>query len=167
MTGRGSTRRVILEAALIIVGAALLGLLVNSGHIVRFTRGEFSRGFVAAAETESIVYISGDQARDLWQSRQAQFIDARSPGLFAAGHIPYAVNITLGEADKEGLVKRLNLDRAKPAVVYCGGGSCLDSLHLAQWLSAHHAFDDVRVFQDGWQEWVDSGLPVEASRDTK
>jgi 3-mercaptopyruvate sulfurtransferase SseA len=162
-----SMPRILKQAAGIVLVSAMAGLLVNSHLLLRFRQGEFEHGFVVVAETESIVYISGDQARDLWQSRQAQFIDARSPGLFAAGHIPYAVNIPLGEVDKEGLVKRLNLDRAKPAVVYCGGGSCLDSLHLAHWLLAHHAFDDVRVFQDGWQEWVDSGLPVEASRDTK
>jgi len=159
--------RIIRQSALIVLISALAGLLVNSRLLVRFHRGEFERGFVPAAETESIVYVSGDQARDLWQNQQAQFIDARSPGLYAAGHIPYAANIPLGEADKEGLVKRLNLDRVKPAIIYCGGGSCLDSLHLAQWLSAHHAINDIRVFQGGWQEWVDSGLPVEASCDKK
>lgn len=153
------------QAVLIVLCAGAIGLIVSSGLIFRFFRGEFAHGFISAAETESLVYVSGDQARDLWQNRAAQFIDVRAPGAYAAGHIPYAVNIPLSEGKKEELIKRLDLDRAKPAIVYCGGGSCLDSLHLAQWLIAHKALDDVRVFQGGWQEWVDSGLPVEASHD--
>jgi rhodanese-related sulfurtransferase len=164
---RAETRRILGQALGIVLIPALLGLAVNAGLIVRFARGEFSHGFVAAAETESVVFISGDQARDLWENRTAQFIDARAPGLFAAGHIPYAVNIPLGETDKEGLIGRSSLDRAKPAVVYCDGASCLDSLHLAQWLSAHRAFTDIRVYSGGWQEWVDLGLPIEASRGQK
>ena len=158
-------KTVLKQALGIILVPALLGLIVNGGLVTRFVMGEFARGFVAAAESGAVVFIGFEQARDLWQGREAQFIDARASGLFAAGHIPGAASIPVGEPDREGLVGRLRLERARPLVIYCGGGSCLDSLHLAQWLKARQAFDDIRVFQGGWQEWVDGGLPIEAPHD--
>jgi len=161
-------RKIVLNQAWgIIIVPALLGLALNGGLVVRFLKGEFAPGFVAAAETGSIPSITIDQARELWLGRQAQFLDARSAGIFAAGHIPDAVNIPVNEPDWEGLVGRLSLDRARPTVTYCSGSSCLDGLHLALWLKAHQGFDDIRVFPGGWQEWVDGGWPIEASHDQK
>ncbi len=168
MTGRGGTaRRVIIEAALIVILAAAAGLVINSGLLVRYHRGEFDRGFVAASTLESLVFIDIYQAQELWQDRRAQFIDARPARVFADGHIPFAVNIPPDRMPEEGGASRLGLDPEKPAVVYCSGGECLDSIRLALWLKSRKAAGDVRIFRGGWQEWVEAGLPIETSHGAK
>lgn len=159
--------RILKQALLIVLLPAALGLLANYRLVLRCHQGEFERGFVPAAETESLVFISAYQALDLWQNRRATFIDARSPGLFAEGHIPFAVNLPESDPDKEALFDRAAIDRRLPVVVYCSGGSCIDSIHLADWLRARKALDDVRVFQGGWREWVELGFPIEASHGAK
>jgi rhodanese-related sulfurtransferase len=159
--------RILKQALLIVLAAAAVGLLVNLRFLAQYQRGEFAHGFVAAAETESLVFLGASQAFDLWQNRAATFIDARSPGLFAEGHVPFAINIPEGAPDKDRLAAAARLDPRLPAVVYCSGGTCVDSIHVARWLLSRKVVGDVRVFQGGWQEWVDLGFPIEASHDAK
>jgi rhodanese-related sulfurtransferase len=153
------------QAVIIVVLSAIVGLTVNTPLIVRWARGEFRDGFVSLKEQGAYVVIGQEQAMDLFQAGDAVFIDSRSPAQYAHGHIPGARNIPAGDARKEDLLASLNAGKTTPVVVYCSGGACLDSLHLAQWLSDHQAFDRIFVFQGGWESWMSLGLPVETSDD--
>jgi len=50
----------------------------------------------------------------------ARIVDVRTPGEFANGHVPGAVNIPLGELQSK--IKKVGKKR-KPVVVYCRSGS--------------------------------------------
>jgi rhodanese-related sulfurtransferase len=72
-----------------------------------------------------ITNVTIEQARKLIQERggKADFVvlDVRTPGEFAAGHLPSAVNIDLQAQDFE---RRLAvLDRGKSYLVYCRSGN--------------------------------------------
>jgi len=81
-------------------------------------------------------------------------LDVRPPEEFAAGHVPGAINIPIGE-----LQKRLaELPKRREVVAYCRGPYCLmsyDAVHLlrSRGLKA-------RRLQDGLPEWRLAGLPT-------
>lgn len=52
-------------------------------------------------------------------SRDALYIDVRSPGEYASGHIPGALNIELGKTDA---MARAIGDKGRDVVVYCRSG---------------------------------------------
>jgi rhodanese-related sulfurtransferase len=117
---------------------------------------------VALPEVPAIgrpVQIEAQAVRQLVDAEAAFVIDARESAEYAAGHIPGAINLPYDEvaADTARLEK---LDtRGRPIVVYCGGGTCEQSLSLAYDLvAAGHT--RVAVYVGGFPEWHEAGHPV-------
>lgn len=80
---------------------------------------------------------------------ELQIIDVRNPGEVAAGMIPGAVNIPVGQ-----LPDRLGeLDTHRPTVVYCAGGY---RSSVAASLLRRHGFDDVSDVLGGYNAWADA-----------
>ncbi len=75
-----------------------------------------------------------------------QVVDVRSPGEFAGGTLPGAVNLPLPR------LRELTptLDPTRPVLVHCAGG--YRSIAAASMLRAH-GFDDVSDLIGGWQAW--------------
>jgi rhodanese-related sulfurtransferase len=162
-------KTVLKQAVMIAALAALFGLVVNTSLLIRFAKGEFREGFESRPEAPDIVSITLEEAEDHFAGdRAAVFIDSRSPGQFASGHILGARNLPLQAADRD---KKLLLDRwgigpETTLIVYCSGGQCHDSLKLALWLR-QQGFKEAKVFPGGWMEWSRAGLPAEVGRDEK
>jgi phage shock protein E len=55
-----------------------------------------------------------------WLDGKALVVDVRTPGEFASGHHPRAVNIPVDQV--ESRIKEFG-DKSKPIVVYCASGS--------------------------------------------
>ncbi len=74
--------------------------------------------------------VRGPEAREL-VAAGARLVDVRSPAEFAAGHLPGAVNVPLGE-----LARRMAKLGAKdaPIVLYCASGA--RSAHAKRLLAA-------------------------------
>ncbi len=84
-------------------------------------------------------------------------LDVRPKEEYAAGHIPGAVNIPLGELEKQiG-----GLRRDKQVVAYCRGPYCVLAYEAVAQLRASGF--EARRLQDGFPEWKQAGLPVEQS----
>ncbi|CAA0134933.1 Sulfurtransferase [Mycolicibacterium vanbaalenii] len=78
-----------------------------------------------------------------------QVVDVRNPGEVAAGTIPNAIAIPVGQ-----LPSRLNeLDPAKPTVVYCAGGY---RSSVAASLLRQNGFADVSDILGGYGAWEDT-----------
>ena len=78
-----------------------------------------------------------------------QIVDVRNPGEVAAGTIPNAVSIPVGQ-----LPSRLNeLDATKPTVVYCAGGY---RSSVAASLLRRNGFADVSDILGGFGAWEDA-----------
>ncbi|MFM8597811.1 MAG: MBL fold metallo-hydrolase [Mycobacterium sp.] len=80
---------------------------------------------------------------------ELQIVDVRNPGEAAAGMIPGAVNIPVGQ-----LPGRLGeLDTRRPTVVYCAGGY---RSSVAASLLRRRGFDDVSDVLGGYNAWYDA-----------
>lgn len=107
--------------------------------------------------TSGVAHASPSTAKDPAAARAriqggAVVVDVRSPGEFAEGHLPDAINIPVGElasriADVDRLVAG---DRGKPVVVYCATGrrsgkakQALDAAGFSQVVNGG-GFDDLR-----------------------
>jgi rhodanese-related sulfurtransferase len=84
-------------------------------------------------------------------------IDTRPQDEFAAGHLPGAINLPLGE-----LKRRLReLPRDQDIVAYCRGPHCVLSYEAVAELRKR-GFKAFRL-EDGYPEWKATGLPIEVS----
>jgi rhodanese-related sulfurtransferase len=86
-------------------------------------------------------------------------VDARSPEQYAAGHIDGAVSLPLVEIDAALSDFIARVDKNRTLVIYCSGFGCPDSFDLGVRL-IESGYTDVRVFEGGYPEWRDAGLPV-------
>jgi rhodanese-related sulfurtransferase len=81
-----------------------------------------------------------------------QLIDVRSPGEYAAGHIPFAVNMPLEQVD----ARLEDLKPHTPVVLICQSGRraemCKENIR-------HHR-EDLILLEDGTQGWIEAGLPM-------
>lgn len=64
---------------------------------------------------------SGEFSRLIGEEKNAVILDVRTPGEYASGHIPNAVNIDM--MDPKFQQKLESLDRGKPMLVYCRSGN--------------------------------------------
>lgn len=89
--------------------------------------------------------LAGAEARDL-VARGARLVDVRTPGEYAAGHLPGALNVPL-----DALERRLDDlgPRDQALIVYCESGA--RSAH-AQRLLKRHGFGSVRNL-GSWRTW--------------
>jgi rhodanese-related sulfurtransferase len=90
----------------------------------------------------------------------AVVVDARARELYLEGHLPSALSLPLGEADPLPDSFREAVSADSVLVLYCSGYGCPDSFDLGIILLAE-GYRDVRVFEGGFPEWADAGLPVE------
>jgi rhodanese-related sulfurtransferase len=90
------------------------------------------------------------------------FIDARTPGEFAAGHVPGAKNLPQEAmyGDLDQAAKKLGLGDEDRLVVYCGNIFCDKSKELAEALRTA-GYPYVTVITDGFDGWQAAGGPVE------
>ena len=76
-------------------------------------------------------------------------------------HLPGAINIPHDQVD--ALAPVLLPDKAAQIVVYCANAPCRNSGMAAQRL-AELGYSNVRDYQEGKQDWIEAGLPVESGR---
>ena len=156
------TRRILLEAAIILLLGVVLGLSVNYRLVLRTFQdatippvGSLTSSTVTARWPAPVDL----PALRLLLEKGAVPIDARSRDLFRRGHLPGARSFPLGKADRWMAAFHREFPPATPLVVYCSGGGCPDAFDLAARL-LKEGYRDVRVFEGGFPAWRDAGLPV-------
>jgi rhodanese-related sulfurtransferase len=166
------TRRIWLEAGIIFVLGVVLGLSVN----IQMVMDAFSGRLTTVPRPAAVVADSAkpvnkgtapavfpvpvllDEVRELLRVG-AVVIDARTIDAYDEGHLPKAIALPLGEM--AGLLKVFERNVAKDAtlIVYCSGFGCPDSFDVGMRL-LEAGYVDVRVYEGGFPEWRDAGLPV-------
>jgi rhodanese-related sulfurtransferase len=86
-------------------------------------------------------------------------VDALGGDYYAQQHLPGAVELV--ESDVETLAAAVLPDKAASIVVYCSNPACPNSGRVAERL-VRLGYTDVRKYEDGIQDWVAAGLPVES-----
>ncbi|HUO40122.1 MAG TPA: rhodanese-like domain-containing protein, partial [Mycobacterium sp.] len=140
-------------------------LLTESGHELegknRLARIGFDRVIGYLAEPYQVMFEHRDDVQvasrltaKAFDERAAeitdlQIVDVRNPGEAAAGTIPSAINIPVGQ-----LPARLDeLDATRPTVVYCAGGY---RSSVAASLLRQHGFADVSDILGGYNAWAEA-----------
>jgi len=146
------------EAGVLIVVAAALGFIYTAAT----EKGLFARAprskTIPRTAAETPAMISFAEARTMYESGSATFVDARHEFDFKLGHIKGAINVPLAEYE----LKKSALDgTAKDhlIVAYCDGAGCNSSIELSVKMMKD-GFTNVRIFFGGWREWNDAGLPT-------
>lgn len=83
-------------------------------------------------------------------------LDVRPAEEFAAGHLPGAINVPLGELESH----LVEFGPEREIVAYCRGPHCILAFEAVARLRAQGL--QARRLQDGFPEWKGSGLPVES-----
>ena len=154
-------KRIILEACVLVSFGVLFGLTLNHQLVMDAFTGQL----VAQRQLEEVspsavlpVPVLIDEVQQVL-AEGAMLIDARSPELYLAGHIAGAVSLPLVEIDTAlpAFLDQVPQDRI--IITYCSGFGCPDSFDLGLML-LENGYRDVRVFEGGYPEWRDAGLPV-------
>lgn len=159
-------RRILFEVLVIVALGVVVGLSANLKLIDQVLQGKAplqqttrDPGLATPAETTP-------QPIDLESLRQgiAQKtllpVDARISELYAEGHLPAAVSLPLDEVATRLQDFRLQVSTEQSLAIYCNGYGCPDSFDLAVKLIAA-GYRDVQVYEGGFPEWQDAGLPIE------
>lgn len=91
-------------------------------------------------------------------------VDVRPHEYYAAGHIPTAINISYGNAEKEsvdrkefvgkvleGAFEAAGISKHDPVIVYCQSGY---HAILAGNALAEEDFDQLRIYEDSFGDWA-------------
>ena len=135
-------------------------------RIVRLLMALRAVGQERLAEVDKLVRLYLDSkdslepvpARELMQRARKGLVtvlDVRPPEEYAAGHIPGAINVPVGD-----LRKRLHdIPRDREIVAYCRGPYCLMAFDAVAALRKKGR--RARRLEDGFPEWKSAGLPVD------
>ncbi|HEY1013809.1 MAG TPA: rhodanese-like domain-containing protein [Herpetosiphonaceae bacterium] len=85
-------------------------------------------------------------------------VEALDPLLYAAVHLPGAVNVPPDRVD--ALAPAVLPDKQAPIIVYCASRTCTGAHHVIERL-LELGYSRVDHYQDGKQDWIAAGLPVE------
>jgi len=161
--GRGKTVfRMVGQSTLILLLGIALGVGVNQVRRDRLAwRVEWSQGPGPLLKTGKETMIGIEEAQRLFLHEGALFLDARLPPLYLQGHILGARN--LPSESVEETMDGVMADVSKDALIitYCEGERSFQSKTLSQELISR-GYENVRILENGWNQWVARELPVEA-----
>lgn len=136
--------------------AEIIALLGSLRHITERNLGAVERVLNSYfRERDNLEAVSRKELLRRMRGGLVTVIDTRPPEEFAAGHLPGALNVPLGE-----LKHRLReLPRNQEIVAYCRGPYCVLSYEAVAELRKR-GFKAARL-EDGYPEWKAARLPVE------
>ncbi|MCK8603768.1 rhodanese-like domain-containing protein [Desulfoferrobacter suflitae] len=144
----------------IILLAGLFALLVNGLRPGRLPWvGDWTPEAQLTLETGENLMISLQEAEAFFYAEAALFIDARSPELYAEGHIAGGHNLPWDQFDARVDEVMKDVGREDLIITYCDGESCNLSKELALALM-DQGYTNVRVLVNGWTLWQENSLPV-------
>jgi rhodanese-related sulfurtransferase len=161
---RSTVRKLSLEMAAIVLVAAAVGVIWNHGMLHGVwtgTPGGASTSSSVSANQGGIPLPAGlMQVKEMYDRKEAVFVDARDELSFARGHIKGAVSLPVGKFEAKSADFTGKVPVKAAIVVYCNGYGCHDSMTVGKKLMSK-GYSQVFVFEGGYPEWKDGKLPVE------
>jgi rhodanese-related sulfurtransferase len=164
MVVRKTIKEIIILAGVSVILAVAVNYFSPRG-IAPVGQWDIAKGLISAnpggaAEENPAEIDSVARAKEIFDSGDVLFVDARSQENYEAGHIPGAVSLPVGRFD-ERIESFLNqYPPEQPILTYCSGRICEDSHNLALLLTGA-GYSRVRIFIDGFPGWQAEGYPVE------
>ncbi|MDY0040034.1 MAG: rhodanese-like domain-containing protein [Desulforhabdus sp.] len=148
------------QAVAILVVAAFLAILVNGLRPSRLPWiGDWTPESQLTLDTGENLMISMQEAEAFFYAEAALFIDARSPELYAEGHIAGARNLPWEQFDSRADEVMSDIGRDAIIITYCDGENCNLSKELSLAL-LDRGYTNVRVLVNGWTLWQENALPI-------
>ena len=104
--------------------------------------------------------ITRDELRDAIDRGEVTVVDALPAAYYDQQHLPGALNLFVDEARDRAL--EVLPDRSAAIVTYCSNVACPNSEGVARVLTSL-GYTNVRKYREGIQDWVEAGLPTEAT----
>ena len=104
--------------------------------------------------------INRTELQQLVTAGTVTLVDALPGSYYDQQHLPGAINLV--GSDVDGSADDLLPDRDATIVTYCSNPACGNSKAVARRLEKL-GYRDVRTYPAGIQDWVEAGLPTEAS----
>jgi rhodanese-related sulfurtransferase len=146
----------------LVILSAVAALAVNAVRTDRLPLvGDFSVAARMTTATGERMDISLEEARRLFFTHTAVFIDARPVEDYARGHIRDSRSLPWQDVDLNFMAVTADLELTTAIVTYCDGETCELSHDLALFLR-DAGFTNTRVLVNGWTVWQQAGLPVES-----
>jgi rhodanese-related sulfurtransferase len=146
----------------IILIAAATGLMVNQFRSERLPLvGDWSIKAQLTLNSGDTLLITLDEAKTLFFSGEATFIDARPDEHYRSGHIQGARNLPWEDFAARFEVATADMVSDAVIITYCDEESCSLSKDLAFALLGK-GFINVRVLVNGWTLWQAANLPLES-----
>ncbi len=158
------SRRVLLEALVLVLVAASAGLSLNYTLVMKaFTgRNVVTVPQTSKSTTESQFPLPVDYDEiDKLLTEGHLLVDARDPHIFADAHLPGAISLPLGEVDLLVEAFSARYPKETPLIIYCNGFGCPDSFDLGVRLIAE-GYSKVQIYEGGFPEWRDRGRLLES-----
>ncbi|MFQ5789015.1 MAG: rhodanese-like domain-containing protein [Acidobacteriota bacterium] len=144
------------------VGLATAAGILNN-HVSPEGIGLTQHPLEAVSELDSSRFIRSLKDAEAKWKQGVTFVDARQEDFYWLGHIPGAISLPISDFETTFPKVQMVLPSSDREIVcYCSGFGCEESTELAERLLAF-GYQRVYVFEGGWPEWSDAGLPVEAS----
>ena len=159
----------IAKELIILLGFAVIAAFTvnyfSPNGIALFGQWDTSQGVITAKPkndpvTGGFEIKDANTAKDIYDTGEAVFVDARSYEAFINGHIKNAVSIPTNQFFDFIDHFKTKHPSTTPVITYCSGRECNDSHELAQYLIGE-GYANVKVFIDGYQGWERKGYPVE------
>ena len=163
--GQIQTKTLLTEIAGIVVMAAFVGIAWNHRLLYQAWTGQAPAGTQDEAQSRTNIPLPLGlmQAKELYDSKEALFVDARDAGTAAKGQIAGAVSLPVGEFDSRLPLFSRTVPTKRMLVVYCNGYDCHDSRELGEKL-LRAGYRSVYVFDGGYPEWRDAGYPTSGGK---
>jgi len=180
-----SFKSIILQAILIVLVAAAVGLAPQVELIIRFQENPLDLRSTYKLQSETFVplrapeftialpqwmrknpaelkFIDLNEAKEYFDKKRGVFLDARPSDDYAKGHIRGAFNLSLRDFALGHSQILSSYSKKQLFVTYCESPSCGLSEKLARSLQEKGYFN-LRVFSGGWVHWQEAGYPMEGS----
>ena len=150
------------QSVLIVLIAAALSLSVNHFRQGGLPLVGSHKAGLSGPKTAGEPVVSLEEARALFLTNGAVFIDARPAEVYRSGHINGALNLPAESLEESlpAIMEQVPPDSL--IITYCDGESCSLSKEVALELSAR-GYSNVEVLVNGLSVWQDAGLPTETT----
>jgi rhodanese-related sulfurtransferase len=111
-------------------------------------------------ENPKTVLITRDELRDALDRGEVTHVDALPASYYDQQHLPGARNLFVDEARDRA--HEVLPDKDAAIVAYCSNTACPNSEGVVRVLTSL-GYTNVRKYREGIQDWVEAGLPTEAT----
>ena len=154
-------KRIVSEAVILVCFAMAIGLAFNHQMIMAAFEGKVVT--TAVPDQDALdklpIPITLQDVRELID--RSVLVDARISEFYAEAHLPGAVSLPFTGAETELDVFKSQYAATRSIIIYCSGFGCNDSFDLGV-LLLNNGYHDVMIYEGGYPEWRDAGLPTEA-----